>query len=207
MNIILVALLIIIAIAAIAVLVWFLDAKFNSLYARLNDLQMPGNGLEEPSQDQSEAPESESKPCAQKPSLEWVEGRAYKTREGERVVLERIDKDDALLPHRFSDGWWRQSNGRAICFALNEEIIDYWPDDVTAPISETEKARDMAGVAPVSLYEKRAQSTYWKRKSDGVCAHCGKTPAKAGRVLCAKCNRTNNIRQRARYKERIESGE
>lgn len=63
-------------------------------------------------------------------NLEWVVGRAYKTRAGKRVVLKQIDTDDPSLPYRFLNHGWRRADGRLWTnMDTDFDIIDYWPDE------------------------------------------------------------------------------
>lgn len=129
----------------------------------------------------------------QEKPLEWVIGREYITRNGKTVkLLAEFDAPDAPWPYIFSDGWTRSKEG------LSPSCNDI--------ISEAPPKRDMAGVAPVSLYEKRSKSTHWKRKNAGVCVRCGKAEPDGSKTTCAGCSKKRRIIARAKRAEEQERG-
>ena len=52
----------------------------------------------------------------------------------------------------------------------------------------------------IKAYMKQYRYTlYHQRKDAGICTHCGKGPARPGKVICERCAQRESERQKAKY--------
>lgn len=107
--------------------------------------------------------------------IKFEKEKAYKTREGKRLVLGRIEGDD--MTYGFSDGYWRHADGRLIHGTENHrDIISEWtPDDEIALLksqlaeADAKRAEAQAALdaARKAKEEAEAERVPWEPKGGG----------------------------------------